>query len=164
MDRRRGAGYHFGLDVDASRCIFMTDVDAPLYEYVGVGGVQPSDLQVGGELNRYPPRPDVTFLRYQSPPPDRTETTIDLSDRGTWSRESQPRPLDQWRMTPPADRPAHSQTKEAYQPPADVAIEAGFDPSRLPSVHASTASTQPAVLPPTRAPVGPPPDVGLQVE
>jgi serine/threonine protein kinase len=164
MDRRRGAGYHFGLDVDASRCIFMTDVDAPLFEYVGVSSVQPNDLQVGGEMNRYPPRPDVTFLRYESPPPDRTETSIDLSDRGTWSRESQPRPLDQWRMSPPADRPAHLQTKEAYQPPADVAIEAGFDPSRLPSIHDSAAPAAPAVLSPSRPPVGPPPDVGHSIE
>jgi serine/threonine protein kinase len=161
MNRRRGAGFHFGLDVDASRCIFMTDVDAPLFDYVGVSSVQPGDLQVGGELNRYPPRQDVTFLRYQ--PPNQSETIVDLSDRGTWSRESQPRPLDQWRMTPPTDRPAHAQTKEAYQPPADAAIEAGFDPSRLPTVDDSAAAKSPAVYP-LRPNVGPPPDIGHSIE
>ena len=41
MQRRSGAGYQFGLDVSASHCIFVTDPQAPLYEFLGVSELSP---------------------------------------------------------------------------------------------------------------------------
>jgi serine/threonine-protein kinase len=154
MQRRSGAGYHFGLDVSTSHCILVTDPQAPLYEFVGVSELSPSDLRCTGELNRYS-HPDVTFLRFGSSARDQA-TSVDLKDRQTWSTESQPRPLDQWRTPPSFNRPAHEQSPTDFLLRPDVVIDAGFDPTILPTIQPLTggASPRPAGSPA----VGPPPD------
>ena len=155
MQRRSGAGYQFGLDVSASHCIFVTDPQAPLYEFLGVNELSPSDLRCSGELNRYS-HPDVAILRYGPTTGAGQATTIDLKDRQNWSTESQPRPLDQWRIPPSFNRPAHEQSPSDFLLRPGVLVDAGFDPTRLPTIQPLTAggptrSTSPAT-------VGPPPD------
>lgn len=155
MQRRSGAGYHYGLDVSASHCILVTDPQAPLYEFVGVSDLSPSDLRCTGELNRYS-HPDVAFLRFGAGGRADQATTVDLKDRQTWSTESQPRPLDQWRMPPSFSRPAHEQTPADFLLRPDVVIDAGFDPTILPTIQplAGGATSRASANPP----VGPPPD------
>ncbi len=153
MQRRSGAGYQFGLDVAMSHCILATDPQAPLYEFVGVSELSPSDLRCTGELNRYS-HPDVAFLRYGPASGADQATIIDLKDRQDWSTESQPRPLDQWRTPPSFTRPAHELSPDDFLMRPDVLIDAGFDPTLLPTIQPQSggASSRSA------APVGPPPD------
>ncbi len=159
MQRRSGAGYQFGLDVAASHCIFVTDPQAPLYEFLGVSDLSPSDLRCTGELNRYS-HPDVAFLRYgpanSSASGAGQATMIDLKDRQNWSTESQPRPLDQWRTPPSFNRPAHEQSPSDFLLRAGVIVDAGFDPTILPTIQPLTGGGPSRSSAP--AAVGSPPD------
>jgi hypothetical protein len=138
MKRRAGAAHHYALEVTTNHCILMTDPGAPLYDFSGISEVNPNQLRCEGEANRYP-QLDVTFLRVT--PPDQREVLFDLRDRGAWSMESQPQPLiDAWRQPPALDRPAHEQTKEAFALKPDAQIDAGFDPTLLPTVDARAAA------------------------
>ncbi|MEX2173647.1 MAG: protein kinase [Pirellulaceae bacterium] len=129
--RRSGASDQFGLDVDANHCILMTDTDAPLYEFVGVGEVTESDLQCDGEFNGYP-HADVTFLRIRPTAPGERTVSYGLEESSTWSNERR-RSGVVWRQVPALDQPAHSQTKAAFELDSTFQSDAGFDSDLLPT-------------------------------
>jgi serine/threonine protein kinase len=131
VKRRSGAGYQFGVDVVASNCIFLTDQQAPLFDFVNVEEVTTEDLHCDGSGNRYP-QADVTFLRVRPPSPLEAETTYSLKQRGEWSMESQPQPRVPWKTPPTLTLPAHRQVREAFELQDGAEADAGFDPVKVP--------------------------------
>jgi serine/threonine protein kinase len=131
VKRRSGAAYQFGVEVDASNCIFLTDSQAPLYEFVNVEEVTTEDLHCDGSANRYP-QPDVTFLRVRPASPLEPDAIYSLKQRGEWSMESQPQPRVPWKTPPSLTVPAHRQVREAFELQAGAEGDAGFDPAQVP--------------------------------
>jgi hypothetical protein len=147
MKRRPSASYHFGLDVSLTRCILLTDPEAPLYDFVGVSEVTPNQLKCEGEFNRYP-EPDVTFLSVRPAGVGMRPQTFDLNERKPWSGESDPQPGVQWRETPTLDQPAHERTKAQFELSPLAELDAGFDPTLLPAVLPRTAASTADARPP----------------
>jgi eukaryotic-like serine/threonine-protein kinase len=135
VKRRSGAAYQFGVEVDASNCIFLTDSQAPLYDFVNVNEVTTEDLHCDGSANRYP-QPDVTFLRVRPPSPLEPDAIYSLKQRGEWSMESQPQPRVPWKTPPTLTLPAHRQVREAFELQAEAEADAGFDPALVPEFPA----------------------------
>ncbi len=135
VKRRSGAAYQFGVEANASNCIFLTDSQAPLYDFVNVEEVSTEDLHCDGSANRYP-QPDVTFLRVRPPSPLEAESTYSLKQRGEWSMESQPQPRVPWKTPPTLTLPAHRQVREAFELQTEAEADAGFDPAIVPEFPA----------------------------
>ena len=152
MRRRPGAGYHFGLDVEAQNCILMTDPGAPLYEFSGVPELTEADLHCDGDGNRYP-HTEVVFLRLNTPTPGEKPLEFDLEARSRWSMERLPQVGVPWRKAPSLDEPAHAQTAQAFELEPSVPVDAGFDPALMP-IPSPTVAPLPSnddALPPQSA-------------
>lgn len=141
MRRRPGAGYHFGLDVEAQNCILMTDPSAPLYEFSGVPEVSEADLHCDGEGNRYP-YTEVVFLRLHTPTPGEEPLEFDLEARDRWSMERSPQVGVLWRKAPSLDEPAHAHTAQAFELDPSIPVDAGFDPVLMPTPSPTFAPSE----------------------
>jgi serine/threonine-protein kinase len=132
MRRGPNKNHQFAVHVVAKHCILISEADTPLYEYVGVSALAQDDLESDGDYNRYPPSPDVIFLRIRSGVPGEVVQTFGL-DRCQWSTENHSQIGIPWLHTPPQDVPAHALTKTDFATDATLPVGAGFDPAQLPN-------------------------------
>jgi hypothetical protein len=153
LRRSSGKNYQFPVIVTAEHCIFMTEPDAPLYEFAGVTNPSEKDLQVSGDHNRYPDE-HVIFLRSRPDIPGERDQDYGLDIR-PWSIENRSQVGIPWLQPPQPNRPAHLLTKADFAMDAAMASGAGFDPLLLPD-SASASPMDPAS--PTADPSPPPAD------
>jgi serine/threonine-protein kinase len=145
MRRGPGKAYQFALNVNTKQCIVMTDLDAPLYEYLGVTSLTDDDLQATGDFNRYPYL-DVIFLRLRGSGAGEVQDFV--LGRGPWSSESHSQVGIPWRP-PSRNTPAHLLTKYDFVADTALPVDAGFDPLQLPESGSSVpAAVIESVAPP----------------
>lgn len=136
MKRRPGSAYQLSVNLMADHSILMTDVDSPLYEFIGVSNVSAGQLHCDGQDNLYA-HLDGIFLRWRSDKPGELPQQFALKDRDLiWSEESNPRLGIPWLQSPDPALPTHARTKADFAIDQAMAAEAGFDPALLPDVAA----------------------------
>ncbi|HEX5103882.1 MAG TPA: protein kinase, partial [Pirellulaceae bacterium] len=134
MRRRPGAAYQLSVDARADHCIFKTDADAPLYEFIGVPAVAEQDLQFDGEYNLYTD-PEVIFLRRRGDRPgDPVENVQIKQPRLLWSQERNLQAGRPWIEAPDLTIPAYRLTTADFAVDEGLSNGAGFDEATLPDM------------------------------
>lgn len=152
LRRGPGKGHQFRVNFYARECIFVTELDRPLFEMVGVPALPEEDELVSiGEGNRYSPQ-DVVFLRLHSGLPGDPVQDFELGKR--WSTETRSQAGVLWQRPPPLHQPLHTLSKDDFWVDASLG-RAGCDPQVLPMPWSNTPASPPPA--PSPSPVAPSP-------
>lgn len=144
LRRGPGKGHQFRVNFYARECIFVTELDRPLFEMVGVPEPPEEDELVAiGEGNHYSPQ-DVVFLRLHSGLPGDVVQDFELGKR--WSTETRSQAGVLWQRPPPLHQPLHTLSKDDFWVDARLG-RAGCDMQVLPTPWSGSTATSPALAP-----------------